>query len=67
MYDSNRIKKPAILFLAISLNLLLAPVVQAATSETITRWQAYTVGILLISTIALAVYLFTVIFQPERF
>lgn len=56
-----------ILFSTISLNLIIAPVVMATSGTEITRNTAYAIGILYCVTIALSVYLFTVIFQPERF
>jgi K+-transporting ATPase KdpF subunit len=56
-----------VLFLTISLNLIIAPVVMAASGNEITRNTAYAIGILYCVTIALSIYLFTVIFQPERF
>lgn len=63
------IKNPLaiVLFLTISLNLIIAPVVMAASGTEITRNTAYAIGILYCVTIALSIYLFTVIFQPERF
>jgi K+-transporting ATPase KdpF subunit len=56
-----------IILLGMSLNLIIAPVVMAASGNEITRNTAYAIGILYCVTIALSVYLFTVIFQPERF
>jgi K+-transporting ATPase KdpF subunit len=56
-----------IIFLGMSLNLIIAPVVMAASGNEITRNTAYAIGILYCVTIALSIYLFTVIFQPERF
>jgi K+-transporting ATPase KdpF subunit len=56
-----------VLFLTMSLNLLIAPGVMAASGAEITRNTAYAIGILYCVTIALSIYLFTVIFQPERF
>ncbi|NJO97348.1 MAG: potassium-transporting ATPase subunit F [Pleurocapsa sp. CRU_1_2] len=56
-----------VLFLTTSLNLIIAPAVMAASGTEITRNTAYAIGILYCVTIALSVYLFTVIFQPERF
>lgn len=50
-----------------AINLLLAPVVDAATGGTISREQSYALGILGIVTVALSFYLFAVIFQPEKF
>lgn len=58
---------PIQLFLLLCLNLLIAPSVDAATGEEITRRAAYAIGILGIVTVGLGVYLFVVIFQPERF
>jgi K+-transporting ATPase KdpF subunit len=61
-------KYPTSLFLLLCLNLIVAPVVQAATgSEVLSRSQAYALALLGITTIALSVYLFVAMFQPERF
>lgn len=56
-----------VLFLSLCLNLIIAPAVMSATGTEITRQTAYAIGILYCVTVALSVYLFTVIFQPERF
>jgi K+-transporting ATPase KdpF subunit len=56
-----------VLFVTITLNLIIAPAVMAAAGNEITRNTAYAIGILYCVTIALSIYLFTVIFQPERF
>jgi K+-transporting ATPase KdpF subunit len=58
---------PIQLFLLLCLNLLIAPSVDAATGAEITRKASYALGILGIVTVGLGVYLFVVIFQPERF
>ena len=58
---------PIQLFLLLCLNLLIAPAVQAATSLEVSRFQAYALGVLGLTTLGLSVYLFVVIFQPERF
>jgi K+-transporting ATPase KdpF subunit len=50
-----------------ALNLILAPAVYAATGETISREQSYAIGLLGVTTVALSIYLFAVIFQPEKF
>ena len=55
------------LFLLMSLNLVIAPAVYAATGEEITRKAAWALGILGLVILGLSVYLFVVIFQPERF
>ncbi|AFZ37490.1 K+-transporting ATPase, F subunit [Stanieria cyanosphaera PCC 7437] len=56
-----------VLLLTMSLNLVIAPAVMAASGNEITKNTAYAIAILYCVTIALSIYLFTVIFQPERF
>jgi K+-transporting ATPase KdpF subunit len=56
-----------VLFLTMSLNLVISPAVMAASGNEITRNTAYAIALLYCVTIALSIYLFTVIFQPERF
>jgi K+-transporting ATPase KdpF subunit len=58
---------PIQIFLLLCLNLLLAPAVDAATGAEITRKAAYALGLLGMVIVGLSVYLFVVIFQPERF
>lgn len=58
---------PIIWFLVLCLNLVIAPSVDAATGVEITRKSAYAIGLLGLVTFGLFVYLFVVIFQPERF
>ncbi|WP_449418756.1 K(+)-transporting ATPase subunit F [Phormidium nigroviride] len=58
---------PLQLFLLMCLNLVIAPAVYAATGEEITRKAAWALGLLGLVTLGLSVYLFVVIFQPERF
>jgi K+-transporting ATPase KdpF subunit len=55
------------LFLALCFNVIFASSLYGATGEAITRNTAYAIGILLLVTISLSLYLFIVIFQPERF
>jgi K+-transporting ATPase KdpF subunit len=56
------------LFLALCLNSVLAQAVYAAADETsITRWNAYAIGLLGLVTVGLAIYLLVVMFQPQRF
>mgnify|MGYP003433494712 FL=1 len=50
-----------------AINLVFAPVVYAASSGTISREQSYALGLLGVVTVALSIYLFAVIFQPEKF
>jgi len=56
------------LFLLICFNLIIAPAIYAAnTNEGFGRSQAYAVGLLGIATVSFSVYLFVVMFQPEKF
>jgi uncharacterized membrane protein len=55
------------LFLALCFNLVLAPVVYAASGNELARSQAWALGILALGTVAISVYLFFVMFVPERF
>lgn len=55
------------LFIALCFNVVLAPTVYAATGEELTRQAAYAIGVLLLVTLGLSVYLFAVILKPERF
>lgn len=56
-----------VLFLALSLSSAIAPQIYAATGDEMTRQNAYAMGILLFIILALAIYLFIVILQPEKF
>jgi K+-transporting ATPase KdpF subunit len=67
LIGSKRNRVPLSLFLVMCFNVLLAQVVQAATPGDTARWQVYTIGLLGLVTASLCVYLFVVIFQPERF
>jgi K+-transporting ATPase KdpF subunit len=60
-------KLPLYLFLVLGINLILAPVVQGSTGGILTRGQAYALGLLGLVTFSLFIYLFIVIFQPEKF
>ncbi|MEB3278210.1 MAG: K(+)-transporting ATPase subunit F [Lyngbya sp.] len=55
------------LFFALCFNVVLAPLVYAATNNNIAKSSAYALGLLGLVVIGLAVYLFVVIVQPERF
>jgi K+-transporting ATPase KdpF subunit len=64
----RRQKLPLYLFLGLCFNLILAPAVFAATGgDHLSRTQSYWLGALVILTFALAIYLFFVMFVPERF
>ena len=58
---------PIGLFLMMCLNLVIAPAVYASAGEAITRKAAWAIGILTLVILGLAIYLFAVILQPERF
>ncbi|MFN6516263.1 MAG: potassium-transporting ATPase subunit F [Nostoc sp. CreGUA01] len=60
-------KLPLYLFLAMCFNLIVAPVVYAATSEQLSKSQAWGVGLLGLVTVGLSIYLFFVMFVPEKF
>lgn len=60
-------KYPKYLFFALCLNLIVAPAVYAANAESFTKFQAYALGLLGITTFAFSIYLFVVMFQPEKF
>jgi hypothetical protein len=62
-----RQKVPRTLFLLLCLNLIVAPAVQAATGNQFSQTQAYALGILGLATVVYSIYLFVVMFQPERF
>ncbi|HEY9881752.1 MAG TPA: potassium-transporting ATPase subunit F [Leptolyngbyaceae cyanobacterium] len=55
------------LFLALGLNLAIAPALYATSGETLSRGTAYALGLLGLVVLGLAVYLAAVILQPERF
>lgn len=63
----RRQRSPLWLFLALCLNLAIAPTVLAASEGSLSRTTAYAIGLLGLVTLGLSVYLFVVIFQPERF
>ena len=58
---------PKILLLALLSSVVIAPTVQAATGISLDRGQMLALVLLGITTISLSIYLFIVIFQPERF
>jgi K+-transporting ATPase KdpF subunit len=63
----RRQKLPLVIFIGLCLNLVIAPVVYAAADGVLERRSAWAIGILGFITLALVVYLFFVVFQPERF
>lgn len=63
----RRQKLPLYLFLALCFNLVVAPVVYAASNNEFSRSQAWALGLLGLGTLALSIYLFFVMFTPEKF
>ena len=63
----RRQKMPLYAFLLLCLNLVIAPAVYAASTGVLERRQAYALGLLGLLTLGLIIYLFVVVFQPERF
>ncbi|KAB8334448.1 potassium-transporting ATPase subunit F [Scytonema tolypothrichoides VB-61278] len=60
-------KLPLVIFVILCLNLLVAPIVYAAGDGTLERLSAWAIGVLELGTLAIVIYLFVVVFQPERF
>ncbi|MEI6428254.1 MAG: potassium-transporting ATPase subunit F [Pseudanabaena sp. ELA607] len=60
-------KLPLYLFLALCSNLLFAPMVYAASGNELSRFQAWALGVLGLVTVSLSIYLFVVMFAPEKF
>jgi len=61
-------KKIPLYFLGIlGINLIISPLVQASTGGILSRGQSYALGLLGLVSLSLFVYLFVVIFQPEKF
>ncbi len=58
---------PVKIFLAMCLDLVIAPTVYAASGDEVSRKVAWSLGCLLLLTGGLSIYLFWVIFEPERF
>jgi len=63
----RRQKLPLAVFFVLCLNLAIAPAVYAASGGQLERRYAYALGLLGLVTVGLVVYLFVVVFQPERF
>jgi K+-transporting ATPase KdpF subunit len=65
--EGRRQKLPIYLFLGLCCNLILAPCVFAATGGAFSRSQIYALSTLGLVTVALSIYLFFVMFVPEKF
>ncbi|NJM71783.1 MAG: potassium-transporting ATPase subunit F [Scytonema sp. RU_4_4] len=62
----RRQKLPLYLFLAMCFNLVVSPLVLAADGQ-LSRTQSWALGLLGLVTVSLSVYLFFVMFVPEKF
>jgi F subunit of K+-transporting ATPase (Potass_KdpF) len=60
-------KLPLYIFLGMCFNLVVAPVVYAATGGQFSHTQAWALGLLGIVVLSLSIYLFFVMFIPEKF
>ncbi|HCF28682.1 MAG TPA: K(+)-transporting ATPase subunit F [Cyanobacteria bacterium UBA11049] len=63
----RRQRLPLAIFLVLCINVLIAPAVYAAAGGGLERKSAYAIALLGLVTLGLVVYLFVVVFQPERF
>ncbi|WP_231943327.1 K(+)-transporting ATPase subunit F [Calothrix sp. NIES-3974] len=60
-------KYPKWILFALILNVALAPAVYATSAQGINRNTAFAIGLLILVTLSLGIYLFAVILQPEKF
>ncbi len=58
---------PKVLLISLLMAVTIAPIVQAETGVSLDRGQTLAIVSLGMMTLALSIYLFVVIFQPERF
>jgi len=63
----RRQKLPLLIFIGMCLNLIVTPAVYAAAGGKLEPYSAWALGILGLVTLALIIYLFVVVFQPEKF
>ncbi|MEB3178669.1 MAG: K(+)-transporting ATPase subunit F [Nostocaceae cyanobacterium] len=63
----RRQKLPLVIFVGMCLNLMVTPAVYAAGGGKLEPYSAWALGILGLVTLALIIYLFVVVFQPEKF
>lgn len=66
-FEWRRQQLPVAIFLLLCLNLIIAPVVYAASNSTLERRSAWAIGILGLVTLGVVIYLFDVVFRPERY
>jgi hypothetical protein len=62
-----RQRLPLVIFVGLCLNVLVAPCVYAATQANLEPRYAYALGGLGLVTLAIIIYLFDVVFRPERY
>lgn len=55
------------LFLILVINTIISPLVYAGTNQILSKGQSYALSLLGLVTFSLFIYLFVVIFQPEKF
>lgn len=71
MINYRKYTFPLQLFLLVCFNLIIAPAIYATVSQSasqpFSQFQAYALGILGIATVSFSIYLFLVMFQPEKF
>jgi K+-transporting ATPase KdpF subunit len=60
-------KLPIYLLSILLINLIFSPLVYASTKDVLSKGQTYALGLLGLVTFSLFIYLFVVIFQPEKF
>jgi K+-transporting ATPase KdpF subunit len=66
-YQWRKQNLPLYLFLAMCFNLVVAPLVYAASGEQLSRSQSWGLGLLGLLTLGLSIYLLFVMFVPEKF
>ncbi|MBW4632030.1 MAG: potassium-transporting ATPase subunit F [Iphinoe sp. HA4291-MV1] len=60
-------KLPLAIFVALCFNALIASMIYVAADGTFERLSAWAFGVLGLVTLVIVIYLFVVVFQPERF
>lgn len=67
IFAPRKQRLPLAIFILLCLNLAIAPAVYAAADGSMERRHAWALGILGLVTLGLLVYLFDVVFRPERY
>jgi K+-transporting ATPase KdpF subunit len=60
-------KLPIYLLSILLINIIISPLVYASTNQILSKGQSYALTLLGLVTISLFIYLFIVIFKPEKF